>query len=334
MSLHVLLDRIWYGEHPAAVILAPLGWCYAAVTWLRRMAYVSGLMPVCTLPVPVIVVGNLTVGGTGKTPLVIWLVQFLQSQGWRPAVVSRGHGGSMTRQPQQVRPDSNPGMVGDEPVLIAQRTGCPVAVAVRRTRAAEEIIRHTDCNIIVCDDGLQHLALGRDIEIAVVDGDRRFGNGRCLPAGPLRDLPGRIRDVDLVVANGKAARSEFLMEYEALPLCALADAARTMSIGTLRGREVHAVAGIGNPARFFSFLRSHEIHIIKHEFPDHHPFTSADLAFDDDLPVVMTEKDAVKCRAFAAGHWWYVPVEARLPGALQHRLRTLLREFSDGQETA
>ncbi len=334
MPLHAFLDRVWYGGHRLAPLLAPAGWCYAAVIWLRRLAYASGLLPVSNLPVPVVVVGNLTVGGTGKTPLVIWLVEFLKSQGWRPAVVSRGYGGRMTRHPQQVRPDSSPDMVGDEPVLIAQRTRCPVAVARRRVRAAEEIIRHTDCNIIICDDGLQHLALGRDIEIAVVDGDRRFGNGRCLPAGPLRDLPGRIHDVDLVVANGKAARSEFLMEYEALPLRALEDGARSMPISALRGREVHAVAGIGNPARFFSFLRSHEVHIVKHEFPDHHPFTPADLAFDDDLPVVMTEKDAVKCRAFAAKHWWYLPVEARLPGVLQHRLRTLLREFVDGQETA
>lgn len=328
------LDRVWYGGHWLSVALAPVGWCYAGMVWLRRVAYLGGLLPSRNLPVPVIVVGNLTVGGTGKTPLVIWLVEFLKSQGWRPAVVSRGYGGRMSRHPQQVRPDSSPEMVGDEPVLIAQRTRCPVAVSARRALAAEEIIRHTDCNIIVCDDGLQHLALARDIEIAVVDGDRRFGNGRCLPAGPLRDLPGRMRDVDLIVANGKAARSEFLMEYHALPLRQLRDGGRTMDIAALRGREVHAVAGIGNPARYFSFLRAHEIHIIKHEFPDHYPFRPVDLDFGDDLPVVMTEKDAVKCREFAADDWWYLPVEARLPNALEHRLRTLLKEFPHGQETA
>ena len=334
MISHEFLDRIWYDGHWLSIPLAPLGWGYAAAAWLRRLAYLSGLMPVLNLPVPVIVVGNLTVGGTGKTPLVIWLVEFLRAEGWRPGVVSRGYGGRMTRHPQQVRPDSSPEMVGDEPVLIAQRAGCPVAVCARRGIAAEELIRHTDCNIIVCDDGLQHLALGRDIEIAVVDGDRRFGNGRCLPAGPLRDLPMRIDSVDLVVANGKAARGEFLMEYQALPLRSLHDPRRTQDISALRGREVHAVAGVGNPLRFFSFLRRHEIHIHKHDFPDHHGFCAADLSFGDDLPVVMTEKDAVKCFEFSANDWWCLPVEAKLPGAFQHRLRALLRETAHGQEAA
>jgi tetraacyldisaccharide 4'-kinase len=334
MISHSFLERIWYGGHWLSIPLAPLGWCYAGVVWLRRLAYVSGLMPVRNLPVPVLVVGNLTVGGTGKTPLVIWLVEFLRSEGWRPGVVSSGYGGRMTMQPQQVRPDSSPEMVGDEPVLIAQRTRCAVAVGARRAIAAEELIRHTDCNIVVCDDGLQHLALARDIEIAVVDGDRRFGNGRCLPAGPLRDVPGRIHSVDLVVANGKAGRGEFLMEYQTLPLRSLRDPGQTRDISTLRGREVHAVAGIGNPLRFFSFLRGHEIHIHKHEFPDHHAFRASDLQFDDDLPVVMTEKDAVKCVTFAASDWWYVPVQAQLPGAFQHRLRALLREIAHGQQVA
>ncbi len=334
MISHEFIDRIWYGGHWLSFLLAPLGWCYAGVAWLRRLAYLSGLMPVRNLPVPVLVVGNLTVGGTGKTPLVIWLVQFLQAEGWRPGVVSRGYGGRMIGQPQQVRPDSSPQMVGDEPVLIAQKTRCPVAVCRHRVIAAEELIRHTDCNIIVCDDGLQHLALGRDIEIAVVDGDRRFGNGRCLPAGPLRDLPGRLHSVDLVITSGKTARGEFLMEYRTLPLQSLSDAGRTQDISALRGREVHAVAGIGNPLRFFSFLRSHEIHIHKHEFPDHHDYRASDLQFNDDLPVVMTEKDAVKCRSFAASDWWYTPIEAQLPGAFQHRLRNLLREITHGQETA
>jgi tetraacyldisaccharide 4'-kinase len=331
---HALMEQLWYGNHWLSKVLAPAGWLYGAAVWLRRMAYLSGLVPVRDLPVPVIVVGNLTAGGTGKTPLVIWLVEFLGAEGWKPGVVSRGYGGRMTRQPQQVRPDSSPEMVGDEPVLIAQRTRCPVAVCVRRAVAAEELILHTDCNILVCDDGLQHLALGRDIEIAVIDGDRRFGNGRCLPAGPMRDLPGRARTVDLVVANGRAARGEFLMEYSPLPLRSVRDPARTMDIDALKGRDAHAVAGIGNPARFFSWLRSREVHIIKHEFPDHHRFRAADLRFGDGLPVVMTEKDAVKCREFAADGWWYVPIQARLPDAFPYRLRSLLREVAHGQETA
>jgi tetraacyldisaccharide 4'-kinase len=328
------LDTLWYGEHPLATVLAPLGWIYGGCAWLRRMAYRVGILPARRVDVPVIVVGNLTVGGTGKTPLVIWIVEFLKSEGYRPGIVSRGYGGTVTRYPQQVRPDSNPDLVGDEPVLIAQRTGCPVATSPRRWQAARELVKHTPCDILVCDDGLQHYALHRDIDIAVIDGDRRFGNGRCLPAGPLREQPSRLESVDMIVANAKAGRAEFLMEYEPLALRSLQDDARRLDIESLRGRQVHAVAGIGNPSRFFSWLRSREVHIIKHEFPDHHRFEAEEVRFGDDLPVVMTEKDAVKCRSFAGDDMWYLPIEARMSPAFQHRLGVLLKEISDGQEAA
>jgi tetraacyldisaccharide 4'-kinase len=328
------LDTLWYGEHPLARVLAPLGWIYGGCAWLRRMAYRAGILPARRVDVPVIVVGNLTVGGTGKTPLVIWIVEYLKSEGYTPGIVSRGYGGTVTRYPQQVRPDSNPDLVGDEPVLIAQRTGCPVATSPRRWQAASELVKHTSCDILVCDDGLQHYALHRDIDIAVIDGDRRFGNGRCLPAGPLREQPSRLESVDMIVANAKAGRSEFLMEYEPLALRSLQDEARRLDIESLRGRQVHAVAGIGNPGRFFSWLRSRELHIIKHEFPDHHRFRAEEVQFGDDLPVVMTEKDAVKCRSFAGDDTWYLPIEARMSPAFQHRFSVLLKEIADGQEAA
>jgi tetraacyldisaccharide 4'-kinase len=333
-ALIELLEQAWYGDHWTGKVMAPLGWVWATAASLRRLAYMAGVIPPVDAGVPVIVVGNLTVGGTGKTPLVIWLARWLIEQGYRPGIVSRGHGGTATQRPQQVRPDSNPDLVGDEPVLVARRTGCPVAVCRRRAIAARELARHTECDILVCDDGLQHYALRRDLEIAVVDGDRRFGNGRCLPAGPLREPASRLRSVDMVVANSRAGRHEFLMEYEPQPLRALADESRRMDIEALRGRRVHAVAGIGNPARFFSYLRSRNVDIIRHQFPDHHRFSPADLDFGDDLPVVMTEKDAVKCTAFAGENFWYLPIEARMSPAFVHRLSLLLRELADGQETA
>lgn len=328
------LERLWYDGRPFSQLLAPLGWCFAAAVWLRRIGYASGVLPVCELPVPVIVVGNITVGGTGKTPLIIWLAEFLKEKGFQPGIVSRGYGGRESKSPQQVRQDSSPELVGDEPVLIAQRTGCPVAVSPKRDVAARELIRHTACNVLLCDDGLQHYALGRDIEIAVLDGDRRLGNGRCLPAGPLREPASRLQGVDMIVSNARAGKSEFLMEYVPLPLRSLTDERRRIEVESLRGREVHAVAGIGNPQRFFSYLRGKELHIIKHEFPDHHPYRPGDLRFGDELPVVMTEKDAVKCRPFATDRFWYLPIEAKMPPAFQHRLTILLQEIADGQKAA
>lgn len=334
MSADEFFESVWYGEQPIGALLVPIGWGYAAAMQLRRVAYKLGVVPVRKLTVPVIVVGNLTVGGTGKTPLVIWLAHFLMRAGFRPGIVSRGYGGRATMWPQQVRPDSSPQVVGDEPVLIARRTQCPVAVAPRREVAARELVQHTQCDIVLCDDGLQHHALARDIEIVVIDGDRRFGNGRCLPAGPLREPVSRLSSVDMVVANGRAHKHEYLMEFDYLPLRGVRDESRRVELATLRGRDVHAVAGIGNPARFFSHLRSGEVHIIKHVFPDHHFFAAGDLDFGDDLPVVMTEKDAVKCGQIAGDNVWYLPVEAKMPGSFEHRLNLLLKDILDGQKAA
>ena len=324
------LEDLWYGKHPLSLILAPVGWLYAAAILLRRLAYAGGILPVQRVAVPVIVVGNLTVGGTGKTPMVIWLAEYLLAHGHRPGIISRGYGGKAKKWPQQVRPDSNPLMVGDEPVLIAQRTRCPVAVSPRRYVAAREILEYTDCDVLLCDDGLQHLSLARDIEIAVIDGDRRFGNGRCLPSGPLREPVSRLKTVDMVVSNGKPWKNEYLMEYVPARLRSLADDGWEKDLEDFRGREIHTVTGIGNPSRFYSYLRKFEIRIIKHEFPDHYSYSSADLKFDDDLPVVMTEKDAVKCRDFADNRVWYLPVTAKLGEAFQHRLSILLGELFDG----
>jgi tetraacyldisaccharide 4'-kinase len=214
--------------------------------------------------------------------------------------------------------------VGDEPVLIARRTGCPVAVAPRRAMAARKLIEDNGCDVIVCDDGLQHYAMERDLEIAVIDGGRRLGNGRCLPAGPLRETAARLRSVDLTVVNGEASSGECRMWLTGTVARALRDPHVYRELGEWRGSTVHGVAGIGNPGRFFAHLREQGLNVVEHPFPDHHRFRAVDLDFADKLPVVMTEKDAVKCRGFAGPDHWYVPVTAWVDADCQQRLQRLL----------
>lgn len=325
-----LVEQVWYGEHILSYVLAPVSWVYKFIISARKIAYGSGLIPVKRFKVPVIVIGNITVGGTGKTPLTIWLANYLKDKGLKPGIVSRGYGVRAGAKPQQVRPDSNPFLVGDEAVLIARQTRCPVAVAADRVKAVEGLLEHYDINVIISDDGLQHLPLYRDIEIVVIDGDRRFGNGRCLPAGPLREPVKCLDQVDLVVANSKAGKGEHLMEYQSGLLRSLTQPDQEMETGELRGQTVHAVAGIGNPGRFISRLRREGLQVIKHLYPDHHPFVRADLDFGDDLPVVMTEKDAVKCEGFATERCWYLPVKAKLAETFIFRLDKCLAEINCG----
>ena len=331
MSLRV--DSIWYANNPLSLLLAPLGWIYAAAARLRRAAYAGGLLRVHRVGVPVIVVGNLSVGGTGKTPLVIWTAQYLRGRGLRPGIVTRGYGGRASRWPQQVRGDSDPFVVGDEPVLIARATGCPVVADPDRVRGARALVSHAECDLIVSDDGLQHLALGRDVEIVVVDGIRRHGNRRCLPAGPLREPLSRLRSVDLVVSNGAAFPGEFEMELQCHEICSLLDHRDCRAFEDFAGIPVHAVCAIGHPQRFFRMLRARGIEIrAEHAFPDHHPFTARDLAFGDDLPIIMTEKDAVKVQRFAAPQHWMVPARAALVPEFGARLMAALGVADDAEE--
>lgn len=318
------LDHYWYSTNPVAVLLLPLSWLFCLAVMLRRAAYRTGLLKTARLPVPVIVVGNISVGGTGKTPLVVWLAAFLKQHGYRPAIVSRGYGGQTREYPLFVMPDSDPRLAGDEAVLLVRRCGCPMAVAPDRVAAARKVLE-AGCDIIISDDGLQHYRLGRDIEIAVIDGARRLGNGRCLPAGPLREPPGRLRRVDLIVVNGgPAATGQFEMHLRSGALRNLADEGVTRDPADFRGQTVHAVAGIGHPARFFGHLRRLGLDIVEHAFPDHHPFAAQDLRFGDNAPIIMTEKDAVKCRGFANESCWYLPVAAELSGDFGERLMGLL----------
>ncbi len=321
------LVQQWYSAR-APLWLLPLSWLFFVLVKLRRLAYKTGLLRSYRLPAPVIVVGNISVGGTGKTPLVAWLVKALQQAGYRPGIISRGYGGQAQQWPQQVHPDSDPLQVGDEPVLLAQRCGCPIVAAPDRVLAARELLEKFNCNILISDDGLQHYRLQRDIEIVVVDGARRFGNGHCLPAGPLREPVSRLQQVDFVVANGAAMSGEVAMQLVPGALVALLAGNKTVSLCELHGQQVHAVAGIGNPARFFELLKQHGLSVIEHPFPDHHHFVVDDLCFADELPVLMTEKDAVKCRRYADARMWYLPVEAQLDDSFAHAFMQQIKRLT------
>ncbi|HXE67033.1 MAG TPA: tetraacyldisaccharide 4'-kinase [Rhodanobacteraceae bacterium] len=306
------LQSCWYGDCAPPWWTRPLAALYGGVTAARRAMYRHGLLRSERLPIPVIVVGNIVAGGAGKTPLTIALVQALRERGFRPGVISRGYGGN-ARAPLLLDAQPDPAVAGDEPALIKLRTGAPVAVGVKRADAARLLVPE-GADVIVADDGLQHYALVRDIEICVVDGVRRFGNGRLLPAGPLREPESRLSDVDFVVCNGGVSlTNEALMHLALADAVALADLAAHRLLAAFSRQRVHAVAGIGHPPRFFDALRTFGIDVIEHPFPDHHRYVAADLEFADSLPVLMTEKDAVKCRAFAKQNWWNVPVTAELP---------------------
>ena len=314
---------------------------FGALAAMRRALYRRGILATERLDVPVVVVGNITAGGSGKTPLVLWIADFLLQAGSRPGFVSRGHGGRLARigaAPRAVDCASDPAMVGDEPLMLARRSGCPVWVGRDRVAACRALrIRHPECDVLLLDDGLQHYRLARDVEIAVV-GERGFGNGRLLPAGPLREPVSRLASVDAVVCNGARRAGAYAMRLEGADLVALEDPARTLQVHALGARRVHAVAGIGDPARFFRHLEALGLQVIPHAFTDHHPFTAADLEFGDAAPVVMTEKDAVKCARFAQPRFWMLPVRAVLdPGfgaCLADKLRLNLPETPRGPKTA
>ncbi len=324
------IEALWYGKHPLSIVLIPFGWCYKLLIILRHFLYKNGILPTQRLSIPVIVVGNIVAGGTGKTPLVVWLSAYLKKKGYKPGIVSRGYGSKVKKWPQQVRVDSNPELVGDEPVLLARRTNCPVAIAPNRYLAAKALIDHKQVDIIVCDDGLQHYALERDIEISVIDGIRRHGNGRCLPAGPLREPVSRLKNVDMIVCNHNATRWEFDMKYVPQQLRSIIDANKCCDIKQFRNQLIHAIAGIGNPENFFSYLRRQGIRTIEHEFPDHYQLKTKDIFFDDNFPVVMTEKDAVKCIKFASNEHWFLPINIKMTSAFEHRLTILLEGVYDG----
>jgi tetraacyldisaccharide 4'-kinase len=334
------LQNHWYRVTPLHLILFPISLVFRALVAMRRVLYRDHILTSDQLLLPVIVIGNITVGGTGKTPLTLALAQQLVERGWHPLIVSRGFGGS-ARQPEHVSETSDARQVGDEPLLMARRNICPVWIGKDRAATARTALQaHPQCNVVLCDDGLQHYRLQRDVEIAVIDGERGFGNGRMLPAGPLREPVSRLQTVDAIVVNGgDATTGQYAMRPDVYVMHLggdifynLLDPSIKASAADFHPSKNHAVAGIGNPQRFFQHLEALEISFTPHAFPDHHPYSASDLAFADCDAILLTEKDAVKCAAFADARYWVLRVDAQIdPALLEHILRKLK---SNGSETA
>ena len=311
----------WYGDEPTPLGARLLSGVYGGAIHARLALYRHGLLWRARIAVPVVVIGNLIAGGSGKTPLTISLVERLFSNGWTPGVATRGYGRDDAMRALWIEHDTDPAMGGDEPVLIARRTGAKVRADRDRAAAAKALVA-AGCDIVVCDDGLQHYRLERDIEVEVIDGRRRYGNGLLLPAGPLREPAARglacdFRVLNLPPTDAEDARAGFgewpmrLLADDALPLLG----GRPQPLSELAGKRVHAVAGIGDPERFFTMLRALGIAVVPHAFADHHRYVAADFQFGSDLPVLMTEKDAVKCTGLANARYYSVPVRAELPEA-------------------
>jgi tetraacyldisaccharide 4'-kinase len=349
-------DKLWYQDRVVLWPLVPLSIIYATIVKLRRKWYAlqallkKSFFSTNSNPViPVIVVGNITVGGTGKTPLVIHIAEYLIEQGWQPGIISRGYKGKH-RKPTAVNSKSDPKMVGDEALLFAKRLECPIVVGKNRSKALKKLLKMNPkqalnaIDVVISDDGLQHYALERHIEIAVVDTQRRFGNGYCLPAGPLREPESRLSVVDLIIYNTSAfygmpekaipknedentkdyPPNAYKMGYVPGKLYNAFQSDRQASLATFRGQRVHAIAGIGNPERFFQLLRDYGLIVIKHAFPDHHHFTHKDIYFRNEFPVIMTEKDAVKCTKFVDLRHWILPIKAEVDSQFDAKLLALL----------
>lgn len=306
-----LPPRFWYQKQSVySKLLLPLSCVYRVIIKTRRWLYQHEILKSCHFNIPIIVVGNITVGGTGKTPLVIGLVTWLKSQGYCPGIVSRGYGGKARDLPKLVNVTSDPYCVGDEAVLIAQKTLCPIVVDSNRSRAVRYLMRNFPCDIVVSDDGLQHYRMIRDIEIAIVDGMKKMGNEYCLPAGPLREPKSRLKKVDFIITHHNMKINDYYFYLKTKMVYQLSNPLKQQPLSHFQNQRVHAVTAIGNPDRFFGQLRDAGIHIIPHVFSDHYYYKSTDLNFKDDFNILMTEKDAVKCRSFLNKKMWCVPVEA------------------------
>ena len=314
------LEHYWYQANYFIWLLLPLSWLFCAVSVIRRKLYQLNLKKSYASELPVVIIGNIVAGGSGKTPLLIALCELIKEKGYRPGVVSRGYGGNYTGL-KQVTDSDTAELVGDEPLMVQQRTKVPVVVAADRVAAVRYLYENDACDIVLSDDGLQHYRMRRDIEIAVVDAKRRFGNGHCLPAGPLREPVSRLQSVDLVVYNAaNSAATEacsYTLNFTHLYHLGTGD---SRPLSSFSGKAVHAVAGIGNPGRFFTQLRENEIDIIEHPFPDHHSYSQDDFSDWHDECIVMTEKDAVKCRTLSLPDAWVIRVDAHLAETLESQL--------------
>jgi tetraacyldisaccharide 4'-kinase len=307
-SLRKFIESCWYGGSAGAYLLLPFAWLYGLITSIRRGLYKSGLMPSPKLPVPVVIVGNITVGGTGKSPVVAWLAQQLKSSGYNPAIVSRGYGGSHSGGPLFVDSSSNAEIVGDEPLMLAQITGCPVCVCADRVAAVNAVAKQ-GVNVVIADDGLQHYRLQRSVELVVVDGQRGFGNGKLLPAGPLRENLQRIDTADALLVNGGSAAIHGIdFRLVAGDLISM-DGSEARALQEFAGQRVWGVAGIGNPERFYSMLSAAGLKVDPVPVEDHGKYPLESLLSIRNQPILMTQKDAVKYNASAPQNSWYLPVE-------------------------
>ena len=311
-----LADRLlaaWYTGHPALALLRPLEALYRWVVKRKRRRFLNDKRASYRPPVPVVVVGNITVGGTGKTPMILWLIEHCRQRGLRVGVVSRGYGAKPPQFPWRVAADQAAEQAGDEPLLIVQRTGVPLVIDPDRARAVQALLVSEPLDLILCDDGMQHYRLARDLELVLIDAARGLGNRRCLPAGPLREPVERLKAADAVLFNGAAQDSAegFGFRLQPSALVNLRTGERRALDHFPAGQRLHAVAGIGNPQRFFNTLQGLGWQPLPHPFADHAQFNARNLAFTPPLPLIMTEKDAVKCRSFAAENWWYLAVEAQ-----------------------
>jgi tetraacyldisaccharide 4'-kinase len=316
-SADSFLQRVWYDRHAQwlSFLLLPLSWLFGALVACRRIAYRIGLLRSVRVGRPVVVIGNVTVGGTGKTPFTIWLAMQLQARGVRVGIVLRGYGGSSSHWPRDVSSDSSPEEVGDEAVLLAMRTGAIVVAGPDRVAAAQRAIER-GAQLVLSDDGLQHYRLARDREIVVIDGRRGVGNRRLLPAGPLREPVSRLAQADLRVVSWRDGSARPLTPAPAtvqvwarISQATALVGGETRSLDEFKGSRVHAVAGIGHPQQFFAALQQLGIEVAPHPLPDHARLTAADIQFSDQLPVLMTEKDAVKSRAIADQRHWAVRMD-------------------------
>jgi tetraacyldisaccharide 4'-kinase len=329
--LERLLVRVWYDSaQPWQILLTPLSLLFRLVLTVRKFGYQQGWLAVESVAVPVVVVGNITVGGSGKTPFVIWLVELFAAHGYKPGIVSRGYGGKATYWPQQVRGDADPKAVGDEPIMLALRCQCPVVVDPQRARGARALIEVQGCDLIIADDGLQHYAMRRDLEIGLIDGRRRFGNGWLLPAGPLREPIDRLDRCDFLVTKGRAQGREYPMKFTDYQLISVNGPGGVQEPQVFVGCEVHAVTAIADPESFFAALRRLGMEVVEHAFADHHHFRAEEVVFGDDLPVVMTEKDAVKCREFAGDNYWALRFSVEIGDKLDQKLVNILENRKSG----
>jgi len=326
------LDQYWGSVNFISILLLPLSLVFYLISQFRKFFYKTGVAASYKSPVPVIVVGNISVGGTGKTPLIIELVKQLQKKSKKPAVISRGYGGQSATWPQIVNANTQAKQVGDEPQLIFQHTGCPVVVGPNRKDNIELLLKIFSCDVILSDDGMQHYALQRDIEICVVDSQKQLGNGFLIPAGPLRESSSRLKTVDLILYNA-GDDSDDSFELKPTKCIPISKNGAEHKLSFFSGKTVHAIAGIGNPQRFFCMLEKHNINVIPHSYKDHYNYQLSDLLFDDELSVLMTEKDAVKCTGLGLesssldkpdfNRYWSVPVDVLFSQSAEHKLNKI-----------